>query len=278
MWVTVNGDDYLFVNIHEGQTPTKCDVYKWNGTGFEEYQRVDRPTSYCTQGLYLDPDGVTVWWAEKGYGGTNDDRVVKSTLNIESSCPSSSKWAVNYGNPNFCSDEQAYASSHSMKLPDSTTYVSISVTASDDISIEMWIYPKPGSDGNLRWLHGNGEYKLNVKIDPDGYVHYKDNEYKDTGIDAALNSWQKLRFYDFDWSSHTFRVEINGNSALCYMQESSSDENVLQIQADNTYQMYIDGFRVRKYADPEPLVSIGSENVRITFSSDPEGASIELIK
>jgi len=39
-----------------------------------------------------------------------------------------------------------------------------------------------------------------------------------------------------------------------------------------------DWVRVRKYADPEPSVSIGSENVRITFSSNPEGASIEVIK
>jgi len=40
----------------------------------------------------------------------------------------------------------------------------------------------------------------------------------------------------------------------------------------------VDWVFVRKYVDPEPLVSIGSENVRITFSSNPEGASIEVIK
>jgi len=39
-----------------------------------------------------------------------------------------------------------------------------------------------------------------------------------------------------------------------------------------------DVFHVRKYASPEPLVSIGSEKVRISFSSYPEGASIEVIK
>ncbi|RLC75097.1 MAG: hypothetical protein DRJ03_30810 [Chloroflexi bacterium] len=40
----------------------------------------------------------------------------------------------------------------------------------------------------------------------------------------------------------------------------------------------VDWILVRKYADPEPLVSIGSENVRITFSSYPEDATIEVIK
>jgi len=48
--------------------------------------------------------------------------------------------------------------------------------------------------------------------------------------------------------------------------------------APNERVSYFDWVRVRKYADPEPLVSIGSENVRISFSSYPEGAKIEVLK
>jgi len=74
-------DDYIYVNIHAGSTPVKCDCYHWTGSGFNEVARLDAPTEWCTQGLSLDLDGKTILWAERNYNGVNyDDRVVKALL------------------------------------------------------------------------------------------------------------------------------------------------------------------------------------------------------
>ena len=75
MWI----GDYLYANIHDGVTPTKCDVYHWNGTGFDEVTRLDPPTTNSNQGLCLDPDGEHVWWAERN-GNTQEDPIVKTSL------------------------------------------------------------------------------------------------------------------------------------------------------------------------------------------------------
>ncbi|RLI85618.1 MAG: hypothetical protein DRP01_05810, partial [Archaeoglobales archaeon] len=76
-------DDYLFCNIHDGSSPTKCDVYYWNGSGFEEYQRLDfvtwsgtyGGTAHANQGLAIENDGGTyyVWWASRGATGDDED-------------------------------------------------------------------------------------------------------------------------------------------------------------------------------------------------------------
>ncbi len=244
-------NDYLFVNQHGGNDPEKCDCYRWNGSGFEQHQRIDPPSS-CHQCITWDPDGEHTWWAKRT--GSSNGPAVKALMNIEASCPSSSKWTIVYGSPNFCSNEQAYESGHSMKLV-STTYVSIPVTASNDIAIEMQLYPHEG--GDLRWLHGNGVYWAFIKIDDGGSVFYHDgSSWIDTGIDATFDTWQIFRLYDFDWSSYTYRVKVSENSAFCHMRSGSEHENSLRIDADNSCSMYIDGFRVRKYASPEPQVIV----------------------
>jgi hypothetical protein len=75
-------DDFIYVVVHRDCQPDeKCDVYYFDGTNFTLVKRMDTPTPYCSQGLCLDPDGETVWWAERDHGGTlNDDRVVKTTI------------------------------------------------------------------------------------------------------------------------------------------------------------------------------------------------------
>lgn len=75
-------DDFIYVTTHKGCTPTeRCDAYYFDGTNFKLVKRMDPPTIYCSQGLHLDPDGETVWWAERDHGGVaNDDRVVKTTI------------------------------------------------------------------------------------------------------------------------------------------------------------------------------------------------------
>lgn len=71
-------DDYLFVNIHEWHNPSKCDVYKWDGSGFTETARLDRPTDNCTQGMGGEPGENIIWWAERTAG--EQDNIVKSYI------------------------------------------------------------------------------------------------------------------------------------------------------------------------------------------------------
>ena len=73
------------------------------------------------------------------------------------------------------------------------------------------------------------------------------------------------------------KVDLNNTPLIDWTGSMTRDSGWIGIVGYG-FHHHVDNFRVRKYADPEPLVSIGSENVRISFSSYPEGASIEVIK
>ena len=72
--------NHMYVNLHAGSAPQKLDCYYWNGSGFTEVSRLDRPSIWCTQGI--EWDGTHFWWAERNYGyppePTGDHRVLKS--------------------------------------------------------------------------------------------------------------------------------------------------------------------------------------------------------
>jgi len=72
--------DYLFANLHEGDPTNYCDVYKWNGSGFDEVVRLDRPTEDCTQGMGKEPGDSIMWWAERDLV-ESEGNIVKSYIN-----------------------------------------------------------------------------------------------------------------------------------------------------------------------------------------------------
>jgi len=72
--------DYLFANLHEGDPTNYCDVYKWNGSGFDEVVRLDRPTEDCTQGMGKEPGDNIMWWAERDLV-ESEGNIVKSYIN-----------------------------------------------------------------------------------------------------------------------------------------------------------------------------------------------------
>jgi len=90
MWI----DDYIFVNIHGGSTPTTCDVYEWNGSGFDEVKRLDRVDSHDTQGIFYD--GEHMWWAERDYYESVQGAISKTTVDTEKIIDPS-KWIDTYG-------------------------------------------------------------------------------------------------------------------------------------------------------------------------------------
>jgi hypothetical protein len=74
--------DYIYCTIHDYVSPQAIDVYKWNGAGFDEIIRLPLPESHCTQGLCLDPDGETMWFAARmSVTDALHDKVVKTTIN-----------------------------------------------------------------------------------------------------------------------------------------------------------------------------------------------------
>lgn len=74
--------DYIYCTIHDWVSPQAVDVYKWNGSGFDEVARLDLPEPHCTQGLCLDPDGKTMWFAARmSVVDAEHDKVVKTTIN-----------------------------------------------------------------------------------------------------------------------------------------------------------------------------------------------------
>lgn len=71
--------NYLFCNIHEIYDQDYLDVYYFDGTGFIEVGRLNRPTSISSQGFCFDPsDPNAMWFAERNYSGT--DSVAKITF------------------------------------------------------------------------------------------------------------------------------------------------------------------------------------------------------
>ncbi len=62
LWV----GDYLYCVTHESSVPEICDVYKWNGAGFDEIARLTPPSPGATnQGIAKEPYIDILWWAER---------------------------------------------------------------------------------------------------------------------------------------------------------------------------------------------------------------------
>jgi len=94
-----------------------------------------------------------------------------------------------------------------------------------------------------------------------------------TSYNAAWHLWEVL------WKEGEAKFIVDDNleaTHSTYVCEQAIPIMFQSYRPDATTE--VDWVFVRKYSSPEPLVSIGSENVRITFSSNPEGASIEVIK
>ena len=72
--------DYIYVNNHENARSNTCDIYKWNGAGFDPVARLARPTDHCTQGIYKEPGEDIIWWAERNGSGQGIHNIVKSTI------------------------------------------------------------------------------------------------------------------------------------------------------------------------------------------------------
>lgn len=70
------------INLHGNNSlAPRADGHRWNGTSFEFVDSYDPPTTGCCQGLFSDPDGSYMWWAERpDPNSTNVGNVVRSDI------------------------------------------------------------------------------------------------------------------------------------------------------------------------------------------------------
>jgi len=277
-----DGEDFIFCNIHENCGIQYTDVYKWNGSEWVKYKRLSPITSKAGQGIYYD--GEYLWWAERDYSYPGD-RILKSTVD-KSITLDSNKWGSIKGSPiiengilKLNNDDGILSSSvfgygvevvaRAKADEQDTTFIRFSsdnTHSPDDelglMSVDYW------GDGNYDkfWGRCRKDGSENV-VSKDSLSDFRNvyHRYKISRIDGKATFSQD----DTEIDSQTNASYLpTGNLGIGFEVWDSSVESTLMV----------DWVLVRKYADPEPLVSIGSENVRITFSSYPEGASIEVIK
>jgi len=131
----------------------------------------------------------------------------------------------------------------------------------DDVTYGAYLeFGAGGDDDKLGWYNGSSWQELVHPYSPSHWYRIKIVRKGDNLYDVYVDGEKKLS-------------DVTGGDSM-----TAIDKIKFLTSPTASYGNYIDNLFVRKYADPEPLVSIGSENVRITFSSDPEGASIEVIK
>jgi len=176
-------ENYLFCNIHGGSSPGKCDVYYWNGNGFDEHQRLDQVTwSYsggtavASQGLTIEQDGDTyyVWWASRTLAGGFTNSVAKTELVILEED----------------SGEDVYLNGKCR-----TDFGDIRFTKSDGTTlIDYWIEKKVDGDYAIFWVEVPDDLSSsNVTI----YIYYGNSDA--TTISNGDSTF--LFFDDFDGST-----------------------------------------------------------------------------
>ena len=203
-------------------------------------------------------------------------------------------WVTESQSPDYDSTVQAKSPTHSLELKygsNAWEQTHISLTHSNNIAIEYWSYIDYNSLRVELGAQGDGTERFQVMVGQSAGgtdIYYYDNGFHDTNINAVLDTWKKVKFYNFDWSAHTFTFEYNGNVANNIPMDSlygTYNNNEFRLTIKNAG-AYYDDVRVRKYADPEPTVSSfggeesGEDTTPPTYSDNSTnstiaGASIE---
>ncbi|MDH5765037.1 MAG: DUF2341 domain-containing protein [Gammaproteobacteria bacterium] len=130
MWI----DNFLYVNIHDSSAEDFLDCYQWTGSGFTAVKRMVRPSINCGQGLSLDPDGETVWWAERSYG-VDDHRVIKTTIDTSGYAVSLEQHCrTDFGDVRFVDDDGITLLSYWMEEKQDGVYADFWVEIHDSLS------------------------------------------------------------------------------------------------------------------------------------------------
>ena len=141
-----------------------------------------------------------------------------------------------------------------------------SVLHAEDIAVRFRMRTD-GTHQNFSHLHGDGTkaYYLRFRDSPSGLWYYDtDNHYLGAISD---NTWALIECYDFDWTNHTFDVDLNGANVgndLGMLTTASYDDDLAFGNGGGTSESWEDDIIVRKWAATEPSFSFGSEETEPT--------------
>lgn len=256
IWV----EDYIYVNIHDGTTPNRVDVYHWNGSGFDEVARLAPPTAQSTQGLALGPDGKTVWFAERAHlGVVGDNRVVESTLvrAPETFLDVDSTTWTEENDPSFTIHDGALRAV-------SGGYQNYNMTTSFTPTTSVWVEwrqrtAKPGTAqfvGGLRDANGYNQ----IGIMGNDFRGAGGNGWKTFGENAVVpGTWYIIGQQvtpgstSVTWKAGEYTLDTTISS-------SNFNQLYFRLYSSGAGSQYIDWIRVRKSEGSEPAVDIASEN------------------
>ena len=195
---------YIFCPIHEGSTPY-IDVYKWDGTDFEPYERITQPTwesggkTYTAgQGIEIEEGDIDYVWLASRNGINLNGEIGKFVLggpflSLESHCE------MDYSDVRFTDNDKTTLldywredntndsfASYWVKIDDSletsaTIFVYSGNSTSEDISngadtfilYEDWtsesindaIWEIKGTDGSVSWSTTDAEHGSVIKVE-----------------------------------------------------------------------------------------------------------------
>ncbi|RLI53783.1 MAG: hypothetical protein DRP09_14830 [Candidatus Thorarchaeota archaeon] len=189
-------EDYIYVNNHEGAARTKLDCYKWTGSGFELVKEIDRPSDYATQGISFDPSETDVmWWAERKYQGTlEDDRVVKTTINMVSDSGEdvylNGHCRTDFGDVRFTDDDGTTLLDYWVEEKVDGNYAVFWVEVADDLSsTSATIYIYYGKSDATTTSNGDDTFPFFDDFDSDTSGDYTQDS--GTWTWETSNSWLK---------------------------------------------------------------------------------------
>ena len=187
-------------------------------------------------------------------------------------------WTTDAGSPDYDSSTQARSPTHSLQLQVGAAWETTHITAlhSDNIAVEFWLYLN-NNDGRVDlFTHGDGTQRLQLMIGTGSGgtdIYYYDNGFVDTNVNAVLNTWKKVKFYNFDWTAHTVTFEYDGNVVNDVAMDStygSYNDDEVKLSVYNA-SVYYDDFIIRKYAANPPTYEFGSEE---SLGGSPAGKAL----
>jgi len=114
-------------------------------------------------------------------------------------------------------------------------------------------------------FHGNGSYRIWVRVDVDEDIEYNDGSYHDTGADVEVGTWYTLAIQNVDWDNHTYDIYLNGLliQSSASMASSSGDDSIVRLSAQ-LGEAWADEVAVWDIEDEDGTFSEGTYDLPIT--------------
>lgn len=169
---------------------------------------------------------------------------------------------------------QHYSGTRSMKVPYNSTSFKTAVAANGRESIRLKYYKTNATSNWMYIYHGNGTKAMVIEFNAAEAIYYYSTTDVDTGFSLTPDAWNTLEFNNFNWTSGTYDIWLNGTkikSGIAMMTSTAANGYVSFVGPDlNTGSVYVDDFYTRKWYSVVPaLGTVGyeEENVLTTTTT-----------